>query len=155
MRASRIRNRSATSTRVLWSDLRRSPAWRGICLTLAVLAVAFKVLVPAGFMAAAPTNDLPFPLVLCTGQGALVVAPGDVLPGHEEQGTDGKAAPHNPCLFAGHGVGAPAPNLLDASRVEFITYAASSPVTPAFTLAPGRGLAAPPLPARGPPSLLI
>lgn len=155
MRASAIRNRSAKSTRVLCGDLRNSRVSRSVCLTLAVLAVALKVLIPAGFMTAAPTNDLPFALVLCTGQGAMVVAPGDILPGQEEPANADKVAHDAPCVFAGHGLGAPAPNLLDATRVEFVAYAVTSPPVPTVVLAPGRGLAAPPLPARGPPSPLI
>jgi hypothetical protein len=128
---------------------------RCVCLTLAVLAVALRVLIPAGFMAAAPTNDLPFPIVLCTGQGAMVFAPGDVLPGYEDRGPDESTTHDSPCAFAGHGVGAPAPNLIDTTRIEFVAYAATTLPVPAVAIAPGRGLAAPPLPARGPPSLLI
>lgn len=130
-------------------------AWRHVCMTLAMLAVAVKVLVPGGFMVSAPTNDLPFAVVLCTEQGAMVVAPGEALPGHQDPRSDEEAGHDSPCAFAGHGLGAPAPNLLDASRVEFVAYAAPRPNAPAVSLAPGRGLAAPPLPARGPPSLLI
>ena len=119
------------STPVFWSAPHRPGAWRHVCLTLAVLALAMKVLVPAGFMTAAPTNDLPFPLVLCTGQGAMVVAPGDLLPGHEQKGSDEKSAHDSPCAFAGHGLGAPAPNLLDATRIEFVAYAEPGPAAPA------------------------
>jgi hypothetical protein len=54
-------------------------------LTLATLAIALKILIPPGFMAGPPTNNLPFALVLCTGQGAMVVAPGDALPSHGDQ----------------------------------------------------------------------
>lgn len=54
-------------------------------MTLATLAIALKILIPPGFMAGPPTNNLPFALVLCTGQGAMVVAPGDALPSHGDQ----------------------------------------------------------------------
>ena len=33
----------------------------------AFLALALKIAIPAGFMTKAPTNDLPFAIVLCTG----------------------------------------------------------------------------------------
>ena len=155
MRASAIRNRSARSTSAPWSDLCVSRGLRGVCLTLAALAIALKVLIPAGFMTAAPINDLPFALVLCTGQGAMVIAPGDALPGEKDPGMADRETHNTPCVFAGQALGAPAPNLLDVTRVEFVTYTrTSAPVSP-VALAPGRGLAAPPLPARGPPSLLI
>ena len=155
MRASAIRNRSARSTSAPWSDLCVSHGLRGVCLTLAALAIALKVLIPAGFMTAAPINDLPFALVLCTGQGAMVIAPGDALPGEKDPGMADNETHNTPCVFAGQALGAPAPNLLDATRVEFVTYTRTSPPVSPVALAPGRGLAAPPLPARGPPSLLI
>lgn len=130
-------------------------AARAACIVLAALAMALKVLIPAGFMTAPRTNDLPFPLVLCTGQGAMVVAPGQALPGSEEPGPDERQAHDSPCAFAGHGLAAPAPNLLDAGRIEFIAYDIEIPSNYGSRLAPGRGLAAPPPPARGPPGLLI
>ncbi|MEH0195295.1 DUF2946 family protein [Caulobacter sp. CCNWLY153] len=127
---------------------------RAVFMTLAALAVALKVLIPAGFMTAPePRNGLPFALVLCTGQGAKVVAPGERL--DHKKGSDEKPA-NAPCAFAALGVamGAP-PADLAVAPVEFVAYAAQPQPTRVVHLAPGRGLAAPPLPARGPPSLLI
>lgn len=130
-------------------------AWRwdrGVFLTLAMLAVAMKIAVPAGYMTRAASNDLPFALVLCTADGAVTVAPGEVLPADHDKSRDTK---HDaPCAFAGHGVGVAPPNLLDFRAVQFVAYQAVT-ASPVVDLAPGRGLAAPPLPARGPPSLLI
>ena len=147
--------RSTSAMRFRRSDLCGSQMVRSVCLMLAVIAVALKVAIPVGFMAAAPANDLPFPLVLCTAQGAMVVAPGAPLPGHDDKETGQTKAHDSPCVFAGHGLGAPGPNLLDATHVEFVAYHIQGPSAPAVVLAPGRGLAAPPPPARGPPSLLI
>ncbi|WP_374576845.1 DUF2946 family protein [Phenylobacterium sp.] len=126
---------------------------RRVWLTLAMLAVALKVMIPAGFMTAGPQEaDLPFALVLCTAQGAVTVDPGD-LPGHSD---DAPTERHDsPCAFAGHGAPLSLPNLIDAVRVEFVAYRAPAAVPVRQAVAPGRGLAAPPLPARGPPSLLI
>lgn len=125
-------------------------------MTLAALAVALKVMIPAGFMTAPdPRNGLPFSLVLCTGDGAKVVQPGETLSGqHDKKDDAGKAAHDAPCPFAGHGAAAPPPSAVTTAKVEFFAYA---PLEPArvIHLAPGRGLAAPPLPARGPPSQLI
>lgn len=127
---------------------------RGAFLALAILALALKVMVPAGFMTTAqPTNGLPFTLVLCTGQGPLVVESGDVLNPHDKAPVD-KPAHDTPCPFAGHGAAAPPPSALVVAKVEFVAYRPVAP-TRIVHLAPGRGLAAPPLPARGPPSLLI
>lgn len=132
---------------------RRSETWRHVCLTLAMVAVAMKVLVPAGFMTRATTNDLPFAIVLCTAEGVAMVEPGGVLPGHTDDRSDQTASHEVPCAFAGHGVSAPAPNLLDIQSVEFMAFQVVAPPSRP-DLTPGRGLAAPPLPARGPPTLL-
>ena len=128
---------------------------RRLCLTLAALAIFLKVAVPAGFMPQARSAErLPFALVLCTGQGVVTVDAGAA--GHGHEAPDKKAAHHDaPCLFAGHGVQAPAPDLFDPVPVEFVAFTAVAPRAPPFDLAPGRGLAAPPLPARGPPQTLI
>jgi hypothetical protein len=123
-------------------------------MTLAALAVALKVLIPAGFMTAPdPRNGLPFSLVLCTGDGAKVVQPGEALAGHPDKDAD-KSAHDTPCPFAGHGAAAPPPSAVTTAKVAFVAYAPVEPARLTY-LAPGRGLAAPPLPARGPPSQLI
>lgn len=125
-------------------------------MTLAALAVALKVLIPAGFMTAPdPRNGLPFALVLCTGEGAKVVQPGEALGGHHDKDGDaGKASHDAPCPFAGHGAAAPPPSPFATAKITFVAYAPMAPARVTY-LAPGRGLAAPPLPARGPPSQLI
>jgi hypothetical protein len=127
-----------------------SPA-RVIALTLAFMALALRVLVPSGMMVA-PTNDLPFAIVLCTGDGSVTVAPGQEIPGHDKApAQEGK---HAPCAFAGLTAGAVAPDVETSTPVIFAAYAAALPAV-TRDLAPGRGLTAPPPPARGPPSLLI
>jgi hypothetical protein len=137
----------------------RSPSlgrtWtRGAFLALAILALALKVMVPAGFMTQAePKNGLPFALVLCTGQGPLVVQPGDLLDHHDKAPAE-KPAHDTPCPFAGQGAAVTPPSTLAVAKVEFVAYRPMA-VARAVDPAPGRGLAAPPLPARGPPSLLI
>lgn len=128
--------------------------WRHVLLTLATLAVALKVLIPAGFMAGQPTNGLPFALVLCTGQGAIVVQPGERLPSHGDDAPASQADNGGPCLFAGHAAAAAPPALADLGVVEFVAYA-FHPRVISRDLAPGRGLTGPPLPARGPPAQLI
>ena len=133
----------------------RSRTWRHVHLTLATLALALKVMIPAGFMAAPSSNTLPFAIVLCTGQGSAVVQPGEALPHAGDKGqAPAKSAHDSPCAFAGHGIGAPPPSLLEAARPDFVAYQTAGLLT-ASDLAPGRGLAAPPPPARGPPSFVI
>lgn len=136
------------------SPFQRRPFARAVFVTLAALAIALKVMIPAGFMTAPdPRNGLPFALVLCTGDGAKLVQPGEALASHQDQ-DDGKSAHDTPCHFASSSATAPPPSLFTAAKVVFVAYAPVEPAT-VIHLAPGRGLSAPPLPARGPPSQLI
>lgn len=133
---------------------------RHVYLTLAMLAVALKVLIPAGFMAApAKASELPFAIVLCTSEGMVTVDAGKALPGdHDHDHDQGHAADQDdhdgPCAFAGHGLGAPAPGAIDLGAAHSVAYDLRRPEI-RVGLAPGRGLAGPPLPARGPPVELI
>lgn len=122
---------------------RHSPLAHRALLALAALAVALKVLLPPGFMVAG--EGAPFPLVICTGAGTEV-AHQDGAP----SAPAGKAGHDAPCAFAGHGAGAAPPSLAAPTAVVFLRHAPPAPTT-LTSLAPGRGLAAPPLPARGPP----
>jgi len=112
-------------------------------------------MVPAGFMVAAPSDDLPFPIVLCTGSGMVSVEPGGALPDHDGKGKGPAQDAHDsPCAFTGHGVAAAPPAVADAPAPVFARYAPQLSATP-DGLIPGRGLTGPPLPPRGPPTLLI
>jgi hypothetical protein len=117
----------------------RSGAWRGVLMTLAVLALVIRIGMPQGTMVSAPVEGTGFQLVICTGNGAMKTpgAPAD------------RSTPDKACAFAGHGSGAapePAPQVAAA---QFIAFQPAGAV-PA-DLAPGRGLAAPPPPSLGPP----
>jgi hypothetical protein len=113
---------------------------------MALVALALKVLVPPGFMAAAPGSG--FGLMICTGHGPAMVG------GHDPAKPAGPSH-EAPCAFAGHAATAAVAAPLPAGLVEFVAYAAAVPTALPRDLAPGRGLAAPPLPARGPPILLV
>ena len=130
-------------------------AWRHVFLTLAALALALKVLVPAGMMVSTqPRNELPIPIVLCTAQGVISIEPGAPLSKHGDHDQGGQAKHDAPCMFAGHGVGAEATTAGDIGRAEFAAYAAVAPA-PTQAVSQGRGVSGPPLPARGPPAQLI
>lgn len=123
--------------------LRRLTAdWRGRGLALGLIALALQVLVPAGYMVAdGPQGPA---LVVCTGHGPLLAA--------SDLGHPGKAPasrPDMPCAFAGHGALAP-PATAATPRLAQVSYA-PAPAAGLWDLAPGRGLAAPPPPAQGPP----
>lgn len=103
-----------------------------------------KVAAPPGFMFAAPGSG--FSLVICTGHGPLTLD----LPDHK--GAPSKSKSDAPCAFAGHAApptpafGAPLIGSAFSQRAELDL--------PRFDLVPGRGLAAPPPPAQGPPTRL-
>lgn len=127
---------------------------RDAFLALALLAIVLKVMIPAGFMPSAEArNGLPFALVLCTGDGAKMVAPGDRLDTrHDDRG--GKGGHDAPCPFAAQGATAPPPSVVTAVDADPVAYVAR--INPPTALpAPGRGLAAPPPPPTGPPIVLI
>jgi hypothetical protein len=118
----------------------RAEAWRGVLLTLAVLALVMRIAVPQGFMVASNTLG-GAELVICTGSGPLKTAPDAPA---DKSKSDGA------CAFAGQGVGAApeAPPALAAA--SFVGTVADKPIVRP-DLAPGRGLAAPPPPSLGPP----
>nr|WP_232793292.1 hypothetical protein [Caulobacter hibisci] len=102
-------------------------------------------------------NGLPFALVLCTADGAKMVAPGDLLASHQDDQDDHgekKPAHDGPCPFAAQGPAAPPVEIALAGEALAIAHSETPPPL-ARTVVPGRGLAAPPPPATGPPSLLI
>ena len=118
-------------------------------IALAMLALALRVLIPSGFMVAdQQTGHGGYPIVICTGHGALTLAP----PG-DNKAPSPKSATHAPCAFAG--AATPVAPILSALQPS--AYALSSPVLAAVQpdQIPGRGLAAPPPPSIGPPSHLI
>jgi hypothetical protein len=126
-----------------WGDV-----WRDVALTLAVFALALQVLVPSGFMVANEGGRSV--IVICTGHGPLMMM----------SSKDGKApatpkkTSDAPCAFAGHVAPFTAPLPAPLAGPVFIVTPDAGPRRLA-SLTPGRGLAAPPPPARGPPSLLI
>ena len=121
-------------------------------MALAGLALFLKILIPPGYMAAPPQADGPaFALVLCTAQGMVSVDPSDLGAPDDPAPAEDDGARHSPCVFAGHGLNAPATNLGLGEVVVFANPAVHGLAAPAEVV-PGRGLAAPPPPARGPPS---
>jgi len=124
---------------------RHSPLVRNAFLTLAALALALKVLLPAGFMV--DTGARGFSIVICTAEGTTVV--------HQNGAPAGPASKQQhdaPCAFAGHAA-PPLPPVAAVLREARWTRV-EAPAARLHDLAPGRGLAAPPPPAVGPPVLI-
>jgi hypothetical protein len=127
---------------------RRRPSGRGhAAAAAAFLALFLQLLFPAGFMVAAPGQAHGLPIVICTAQGQTTVQ-WDLGGGHKPKAP----AKSMPCAFAGHATASapPLPAAIPASTEAWIAAAAVLPET----VAPGRGLAAPPPPAIGPPRLI-
>lgn len=111
---------------------------QGALLALALLAVIIRVAVPPGFMAD-PTGGAG--LVLCTSHGPLSDALGKA---------PASPSPDTPCAFSGHAGAAPVP-LTPVLIGSVVWHDAPAQSTSQPDQAPGRGLAAPPPPAVGPP----
>jgi hypothetical protein len=118
-----------------------------IGMALLALALAVRVLVPAGWM---PAEGQGLAITICSGNGAetaWVDAEGKI---HKHDPAQDSMADH-PCAFAGMGAPMlggdvlPPPLALPAPRDEI----ASLSLAPATI---GQGLAAPPPPATGPPA---
>jgi hypothetical protein len=112
--------------------------------TLAFLALAWSLLAPAGFM---PTLGAGHGLTItiCTGHGPLRYdPPGD----HKAPPAKSKASA---CPFAANITPPPPPAAIAWSGP--VAHDTAN-LTAAVSQAPGRGLAAPPPPATGPPVLI-
>ncbi len=89
-------------------------------MALAGLALFLKILIPPGYMAAPPKADGPaFALMLCTAQGMVMVDPSDLDAQGEPAPGEDNGARHIPCVFAGHGLNAPATGLTLGEIVVF------------------------------------
>lgn len=120
----------------------RAAPLRLLGLWLAVLVLAGRLAVPTGWM---PASDRSFSLMLCQGGTMQMTVAHD--------GTHHDAPEQaQPCDFALAAAGRPAVPASDISAQALLTAAALLLPFPA-AIVPGRGLAAPPPPSRGPPAI--
>lgn len=110
----------------------------------AIVAIAFAVIVPPGFMPARAADGAGLAVVICTGHGPLRIGAAS-----EGQAPARKSRAAAACPFAAAAT-APPPALLAVFHAP-ATFAARVPAI-AGDQSPGRRLAAPPPPAIGPPS---
>ncbi len=121
-------------------------------MPLILLALMMRVLIPAGWMPSAEKGQM---ITLCTGMGVKQAWLGhdgalqDQAPEEKQHGSD---PDQNPCAFSGIGfaainnaVFAPAPRLVSV-ETQMANIGQEVNI--------GRGLAAPPPPATGPPTLI-
>ena len=123
---------------------------------IALLAILVRALVPAGYMLAeADTPDGRYLVVqMCDGHDAAQVIDldsGKLVDASELPGeTEGKTT-NSPCVFAGAAPMGSPPAVVQPVVFQRI-FAAD--FVAALAVAPGRGIAAPPPPSTGPPSLI-
>jgi hypothetical protein len=127
--------------------LRGDGGLRRWAVGLALLALLMQGLTPPGFMVAREGGRAT--IAICTGHGAAYSIVD--LTGHPAKQAPSK--PDAPCAFAGHGVVAAPP--IAALLASPIALPSAPPALARFDLAPGRGLAAPPPPSQGPPTLTL
>jgi hypothetical protein len=127
-------------------DLGRRLAW----LVLLVAVLLARGLTPDGWMPVASASG-GIELAVCNGLGPedrMVLTPDGKI--QRKAPAQGQAGDH-PCAFAGIGIAdTPPPVAIAAMPID---RAASLPPALAAATMPGRGLAAPPPPATGPPAL--
>lgn len=117
-----------------------------IAVALLLLALAMRVLVPAGWMPSVDGRAI----TLCTGTGAVEAWVADDGTIHKKApGETGKGA--EPCVFAGLGAALLTPDPPVAPPTLFAAPVAAVLAVPAVAI--GRGLAAPPPPPTGPPAI--
>ncbi|MBL0925788.1 MAG: hypothetical protein IBJ12_15155 [Sphingomonadaceae bacterium] len=114
----------------------------------AVLALAARVLVPAGFM---PASDRAFALTVCTGVDTQTIWMDRKGGLHKENPQKHEQRDHKPCAFAGGGDVASIA-FTAADRAEMVSPTILSPKISVPAI--GQGLAAPPPPQTGPPVLI-
>lgn len=118
-------------------------------LLLVVALLAIRSVSPEGWMPVAGESG-GVEITVCNGQGpgdAMVLSNDGTL--KHKAPAKGQAGDH-PCVFAGIGVASAPPAV--ALPVPVRAAAEAAPAARAETI-PGRGLAAPPPPATGPPAL--
>jgi hypothetical protein len=113
---------------------------RPALIALALVALWVQALVPAGYMVGSgPTQGL----VICTGHGPLT--------DHKQPGGAPTTNHDSVCVFASHGAALTTPTFDRLPMQVSVKRETASLATIEQT--PGRGLAAPPPPSRGPPEL--
>jgi hypothetical protein len=127
------------------AEARHHRAQHNLLLWLAALALAVRVLVPAGYM---PAEGKGFEITLCTGDGMVAAWVDDHGNVHKGQkAPDGKS--DHPCAFSG--IGALAEAEASAGAVALPLATSQAPPVGLGLAYVGQGLAAPPPPPTGPP----
>jgi hypothetical protein len=120
-----------------------------LLLIIALIGIAFRGLIPMGWM---PTGERGFEIIICTGvdtQKVWLDAKGNL---HKQDPSKKDGPKSQPCAF---GASSTVANLPLIAEPDFIQSAPlTSPIQPNHLVSVGKGLAAPPPPATGPPILI-
>lgn len=133
------------SVRPSTTSLRGRFAW----LMLLVGVLLARGLTPDGWMPVT-SADGGLVIAVCNGHGAGATITIPTGKSHDKVPAKGQTGDH-PCVFSGNGIADAAPPLL--TIVAPLRPATATPAIQRVVSAPGRGLAAPPPPATGPPAL--
>jgi hypothetical protein len=129
-----------------------SRSHRMLALAVLACALALRMLVPQGWM---PVSDAHgFRITMCSGTGPMdmtIAMPGMTMHGKADHAPQQPMQEH-PCTFAHLGMALAEPPSLTLPLPPFAQAEALALKTPAVAI--GRGLAAPPPPSTGPPTLL-
>lgn len=123
-------------------------AARNFALFCLVVLMLLRALVPTGWMPAASGDG--FTITICTSDGrvsAWLDADGTI---HRDAPGDDGAGKDSPCLFA---LGIPPLPAMAAAIVAKVAFVILLPTPTLIDVAIGRGLAAPPPPPTGPPTI--
>jgi hypothetical protein len=124
-----------------------------LLMAFALIAMAIRAAVPVGFMLS-PDQDRWIVVTMCSGSGPMQMAlnldtgehrDGEA-PAHKK---DGAAVHHAPCVFAAAANLAPPSPAVEAAAPQLVFTNSVSVLSPLVGI--GRGLAAPPPWATGPP----
>lgn len=129
--------------------IRNFAPFRNLSAALIVLALAVRIVLPAGFM---PSSERGFALTICTGMDTQTVWMDKSGKLHKEDPAKGKSVEHQPCAFAGAAMAGDTPAA--TAFVAMPPVATAAPVFAMCEISVGQGLAAPPPPAIGPPSYI-
>ena len=134
------------------AQIRSDGVVRRLMLVVFACALALRLGVPAGWMPAAHAGAIR--IALCNnyqGSGASDAAQALLDAALPQPSGENKARPDQPCAFAG--LGAPLAELGGIAPIAAPWGASdTAPRIAHRAIAPGRGLAAPPPPATGPPA---
>jgi hypothetical protein len=120
-------------------------AFQSLGLLLIAAALLLRLAVPQGWMPSADGKWITF----CSGMGIETLWLDSEGQRHDDAPANGESSP---CAFAGLGAALDVPDQQHAVRPQFPDYAAV--FVPSTRSAIGHGLAAPPPPQTGPPTLI-